>query len=35
MTELRRRGGHGLTLEPDASLAGTVTLSVERIDVGA
>ena len=34
MTELRRRGGHGLTLEPDASLAGTVTLSVERIDVG-
>lgn len=35
MTELRRRGGHGLTLEPDASLAGTVTLGVERIDVRA
>jgi galactose mutarotase-like enzyme len=35
MTELRRRGGHGLILEPGASLAGTVTLSVERIDVGA
>jgi hypothetical protein len=34
MTELRRRGGHGLSLDPDASVAGTVTLNVERIDVG-
>jgi hypothetical protein len=32
MTELRRRGGHGLVLDPDASVAATVTLRVERLD---
>jgi hypothetical protein len=30
MTELRRHGGHGLTVEPEASVAATVTLSVEH-----
>jgi hypothetical protein len=28
MTELRRRGGHGLTIGPDSSVAATITLSV-------
>lgn len=31
MTELRRRGGQGITLGPDDVLAATVTLSVERL----
>jgi galactose mutarotase-like enzyme len=30
MTELRRRGGHGLTVGPDASLTATVRLNVEH-----
>jgi hypothetical protein len=30
MTELRRQGGHGLTVGPEAALAATVTLTVER-----
>ena len=32
MTELRRQGGHGLVIGPDAALAATVTLGVERLD---
>ncbi|MEA2620925.1 MAG: hypothetical protein QOC97_1698, partial [Chloroflexota bacterium] len=30
MTELRRHGGHGLTIRPEADLAATITLSVEH-----
>jgi galactose mutarotase-like enzyme len=32
MTELRRHGGHGITLGPDRVLGATVTLSVEHSD---
>jgi galactose mutarotase-like enzyme len=31
MTELRRQGGHGLTIGPEAVLAATVTLTVEHV----
>ena len=32
MTELRRHGGHGLSIGPGAALEATITLSVERLD---